>query len=94
MNTHTTSPKLIVPAALALAAALGLAAAGVRAMRDRAPLRADAPAQSRRSPAASGGESAELRVQSLILRGGQLRDAGRYQESQPLLGEALCVALR
>ncbi len=91
MNAHTTSPKLLVPAALMLAATAFLVAAGVQAVRDREPLRPGAPTQAIRVPA-TGGESAGLRVQSLALRGSQLRDAGRYGEAKPLLVEALALA--
>lgn len=92
MNAHRKSPKLIVTAALALAAAVCLAAAGIRAGRERVPSRPDTNAHARQSPATSGDASAALRVQTLTLRGGQLRDAGRYQVALPLLQEALALA--
>ncbi len=92
MNAHSKSRKLLVTAALALAAAVCLAAAGIRAGRDRVPSRPDTNAHARQSPATSGDASAALRVQSLTLRGGQLRDAGRYRVALPLLQEALALA--
>ncbi|MBA3354698.1 MAG: tetratricopeptide repeat protein [Pyrinomonadaceae bacterium] len=92
MNAHMTSPKFLVPAALAFAAYVLLAAAGVRAVRDRAPPRAGTTAQAHQAPATGGGESAELCLQSLVMRGGQLRDGGSDREAEPFLDEALTLA--
>ncbi|HEX6625933.1 MAG TPA: tetratricopeptide repeat protein [Pyrinomonadaceae bacterium] len=92
MNAHRKSPKLLVTAALALVAAACLAAAGIRAGREGTRSRPDTTAHARQSTATSGDASAALRVQSLTLRGGQLREAGRYQVALPLLQEALALA--
>ena len=83
MNSQRKSPKLLIPAALALAAAVCLVAAGVSAVRDRAP---------GHSRHAGGGESAGLRVQSLVMRGRPAPRPGRYKEAEPLLREALALA--
>src|SRR5215207_5472775 len=79
MNSQRKSPKLLIPAALALAAAVCLVAAGVKAVRDE-------------EHATGGGESASLRVQSLVMRAVRLREAGRYKEAGPPLREALALA--
>ena len=86
------SPKLFIDVALIFAADVCLGVVAARIFGNRTPLDPDASAQTLRTASASGGELIELRVQSLILRGCQLRDAGRYKEAEPLLNESLALA--
>lgn len=70
MNAQVISPKLLIPAALTLAIAVCFGEAGVGTVRDREPLRAGTSSQASQTVFTGSGEPAELRVQSLTLRGG------------------------
>jgi len=79
MKTFTTkSPKVFAATSATLLVALCLLAVVVIAKRHIGP---------RQSV-----ESAKLRLKSLVVRGTQLREAGQYEEAEPLLQEAVGVA--
>lgn len=81
MHTKSSwkSPKLLVLTALTLAVAACVVAASLHAVRNR-------------MHATGDGESAKLQLHSLVTRGSQLRDAGRYKKAGPPLREALALA--
>src|SRR5262245_55043514 len=91
-DMNIQSPKLFIVVALIFAAIVCIGVVAPRMFGKRTPLDAEASAQALQTAPASGSESVELRVQSLILRGSQLRDAGRYKEAEPLLKESLALA--
>src|SRR5687767_13278814 len=91
MNAQRKSPKLSIAAALMLAA-IYIGAASVSAVRDRVLLHAGDPTCARLAHVTGDGESVNVHLKSLVMRGSDLRDAGRYKEAEPLLREALALA--
>ena len=94
MNAQKTSTKRFARVAITLVAGSLLIAAIVIGLSGRAFLHAGTPSHVGQPMATSSGESPALQLQSLILRGAQFRDEGRYKESRPLLDEALTLAQR
>jgi hypothetical protein len=74
----TKSPKVLAATSAALLLALCLIAVVVIAKRQIGPRRS--------------AESAKTHLKSLVVRGTQLREAGQYEEAEPLLQEAVEVA--